>query len=70
MMFNFYRKGIRFCYIPMIVSVYDAVRGLSKEDGLCAIYEDAKVLGIEKDIRFRFYSFLYVINRRNFTSRL
>lgn len=31
MMFNFYRKGIRFCYIPMIVSVYDAVRGLSKK---------------------------------------
>ena len=67
MMFNFYRKGIRFCYIPMIVSVYDAVRGLSKEDGLCAIYEDAKVLGIEKDIRFRF--FIFCLKIRHFLGK-
>mgnify|MGYP000557897796 CR=1 FL=1 len=53
-------------FVVWFLIVYPLIDFNKKEESVL----DASKKYYEKNIRFRFYSFLYVINRRNFTSRL
>lgn len=61
MMFRLYKTGHNFLYMNFAIAKYEVENGFSKKHAALALKENAMIVGVESDLRFKCYYIFFII---------